>query len=103
MEIVQSTNGVPIRLSEERWAHISRAHPEMGSQRECVVETVSAPELVQEGDAGELLAVRHYADTPLTSKHLVVAYREVSAEDGFVVTAYLTRRPSRRRRVVWKR
>ena len=36
------------------------------------------------------MAVRFYATTPLTSKFLVVPYREVSAQDGFVLTAYFT-------------
>lgn len=34
---------------------------------------------------------------------MVVAYREVSLEDGFVLTAYLTSRPSVRRIMLWKR
>jgi hypothetical protein len=39
----------------------------------------------------------------MTSKFLVVPYREVSKDDGFVLTAYLTSRPSTSRSVVWKR
>ena len=50
-----------------------------------------------------ILAVRFYEETPLTSKHLVVAYREIDTEDGFVVTAYFTRRPSTQRALLWKR
>jgi len=59
--------------------------------------------MIQEGDFGELLAIRFYAETPLARKFLVVAYREVSPEDGFVITAYLARRPSSRRTTLWKR
>jgi hypothetical protein len=29
MEIALSTNGVPIRLSDERWAHIVENHDEL--------------------------------------------------------------------------
>jgi hypothetical protein len=39
----------------------------------------------------------------MTSKFLIVPYREVSKEDGFVLTAFLTSRPSSSRSVVWKR
>jgi len=39
----------------------------------------------------------------MTSKFLIVPYREVSREDGFILTAYLTSRPSSSRSVVWKR
>jgi len=103
MLIVLSRNGVPVRLTEERWEHIVRRHPEMDDQRERVLETVAEPDMIQQGDFGELLAVRSYPDTPLTSKFLVVAYQEVSLEDGFILTAYLTSRPSARRVTIWKR
>jgi hypothetical protein len=103
MFIVRSVNSVPIRLTEERWDHIRRRHPEMEGQRECILETVTEPDLVQRGDAGELLAVRLYPETPLSKKHLVVPYREIHEMDGFVLTAYLTNRPSGRRETVWRR
>lgn len=102
MLIVGSHNGVPVRLTEERWQHIVRRHPEMAAQKERVLETVSAPEIVQEGDFGELLAIRLYRDTPLSSKYLVVAYREVAPVEGFILTAYFTTRPSARRKAIWK-
>ena len=103
MLIVRSRNGVPIRLTEERWQHILRRHPEMDGQRPQVLETLTEPDMIQQGDFGVSLAVRLYPDTPLTSKYLVVVYRELGSEDGFVLTAYLTGRPSDRRVTVWKR
>ena len=103
MIVVRSPHGVPARPTEERWRHIASGHPELGDQRERVLETIAAPDYVQEGDDGELLAVRLYEHTPLSSKHLVVAYREVGATDGFVLTAYFTRRPSARRLTIWTR
>jgi hypothetical protein len=103
MLIVRSHNQVPIRLTQERWQHIISRHPEMRDQQDRVLETVAEPEMIQEGDFGEVLAVRFYVETPLTSKFLVVVYREVNAEDGFIVTSYLSSRLLARRRVVWKR
>jgi hypothetical protein len=103
MLVVRSHNRVPVRLTEERWQHIVRRHPEMASQREHALETLAEPDLIQRGDFGELLAVRFYPETPLTSKFLVVVYREMSSEDGFILTAYLTSRPSARRESIWKR
>lgn len=100
---VRSRGGVPIRLTDERWGHVTRGHPELDSQRERVLETLTEPELLQEGDQGELLAIRFYERTPITRKYLVVAYREVDETDGFVLTAYFTRRPSRQRVTRWKR
>jgi hypothetical protein len=103
MWVVYSRNGVPVRLTDERWQHIITRHPEMTGLQEQMLETVAEPDLIQQGDYGELLAIRFYPETPLTSKFLVVAYREMGSDDGFVLTSYLTNRPSPRRRVLWKR
>lgn len=102
MLIVRSRGGVPVRLTGERWRHIVQRHPEMESQRDRVLETLTEPDMIQKGDFGELLAIRFYPETPLTSKFLVVPYREVSSDDGFILTAYLTSRPSSRRVILWK-
>ena len=103
MEIIRSHAGVPIRLTDERWKHISRNHPEVAPMLQEILETIAEPDVIQEGDSGELIAIRMYERTPMTSKFLIVPYREVSKEDGFVLTAYLTSRPSSSRSVVWKR
>jgi len=70
MEIVRSKNGVPIRLTEERWFHITEEHSEMAGYYFEVLETLQEPEAIYEGKAGELLAVREIQP----GKHLVVAY-----------------------------
>jgi hypothetical protein len=101
--IVHSHNGVPIRLTEERWQHVIHRHPDMETQREQVLETLVEPDMIQEGDFGTLLAARLYPETPLTRKYLVVVYRETSSEDGFVLTAYLASQLSARRDTLWKR
>lgn len=103
MLIVRSRGGAPVRLTDERWKHITVRHPEMKEQRDRVLETVSDPDLIQVGDSGELIAVRHYADTPLTEKYLVVPYKESPPDEGFVMTAYFTGQYSRRRTIQWKR
>jgi hypothetical protein len=102
MLIVLSRNRIPVRLTEERWQHIVQRHPEMLNQMSRVLETIEEPEMIQQGDFGELLAVRFYTETPLTSKHLVVAYRELARDDGFILTAYFARQPSAARRTIWK-
>ena len=102
MVIVQSKNDVAIRLTRERWTHIVERHPEMDGQRRRVLETASDPEMIQEGDFGEYLAIRFYNETPLTSKFLVVVYKEIARADGFILTAYYSGKPSERRRILWK-
>lgn len=92
-----------IRLTAGRWQQIIANLPKMSTQQQRVLDTVAEPGLIQEGDFGELLAVRYYEETPMNSKYLVVDYREFNTGDGFIVTAYLTRRPSTRRPVLWMR
>lgn len=103
MKIIRSVFGVPIRLSGERLGHIENRHPEMKGQEERILETAASPDYVQDGDAGTLIAVKHYPRTPLTEKFCAVVYKEINKEDGFIVTPYFTGRPAEWRRVKWRR
>ena len=47
MLIVHSHNGVPIRLTEERWQHVMHRHPDMETEREQVLETLAEPDMIQ--------------------------------------------------------
>jgi len=95
---VTSKNGRPIRLTDERWAHITEEHSELAGLRLEVLETIAQPQRVIAGGAGELLAVREIDK----GKWLVVVYRE-SENDGFIITSFLTRRLSslERRQQIW--
>ena len=79
IDCVVSKNGVAIRLTEE--------HCELAGLRSEVLAAVVQPERVLLGGDGELIAVRELEE----GKHLVVIYRE-EADDGFIITAFLTRR-----------
>ncbi len=74
----------------------------MQNQLEKIKETILNSHSILEGDYGELLAVRYYSKTPLTEKYLVVVYKEISENDGFILTTYFTRELSKRRKVIWK-
>ena len=97
-ETVASKNGAAIRLTDERWSHITEEHAELAGLKWDVLETVSEPERILAGGAGELLALKKQTD----GKTLVVVYRE-DAGDGFVITAFLTRREAslNRRKQLW--
>jgi hypothetical protein len=86
-ETVLSKGGVPIRLTDERWVHITEEHSELAGLRLEVLEAIAEPERIVAGHAGERLALRPRPD----GKVLVAVYREMP-EDGFVITAFLTRR-----------
>ena len=85
---VTSVNGVSIRLTEERWQHITSQHPELAHEQGLILEVVEQPERVLAGEHGQLFAVRTLSD----KKWLLVVYRELEAEgvilDGFIVTAF---------------
>ena len=99
MEIVHSKNGVPIRLTEERWLHITEEHSEMAGYYFDVLEIIQEPAEIYEGGAEELLAVKEINP----EKYIVVVYKEVSREDGFIITAFLTRKINKiqRRIKIW--
>ena len=98
LEIVYSRDGVPIRLTDERWAHIIEGHNELAGMRFDVLEAVAEADRVLQGRAGECLALKEYEP----GKWLVAVYREVE-KDGFIITAFLTRRIGSldRRRQIW--
>jgi len=97
MDVAYSVNGVPIRLSFERWYHIVENHDDLASTFHEVLDTVQKPDLVARGNHGALKAVRSLG----RKKWMVVVYRELSRRDGFVITAYLlSRRP--KGDVIWR-
>lgn len=99
MERVVSKRGIPIRLPLERWVHITEEHTEMAGLLLEVLAAIEEPMAVYSGSDGECLAVREWQP----GKYIVAVYREVSGDDGFVITAFLTRRlrPLERRPKLW--
>jgi hypothetical protein len=94
----QSKHGKSIRLPNERWSHIVTEHAELTGWREQVLETIANPERILLGSADKRLAVRETEP----GKWLVVVYREFD-QDGFIITAFLTRRGRSldKRQVIW--
>lgn len=101
MYAAKSVNGITIRLPDERWIHITDEHAEMAGYLYDVLETIEKPLAVFEGNSGELLAACEIE----TGKYIIVVYREVTQEDGFIITAFLTRRWNQieRRKKIWQR
>ncbi len=99
MESVKSVNQVPIRLTTERWFHITEGHPEMAGHYYDILETLEDPESIHKGGEGELLAIKEMEK----GKYIVVVYKEVSKEDGFIITSFLTKREEtiERREKIW--
>lgn len=64
-----------------------------------MLQAIASAETVLSGQAGELFAVH----TMEPGKALVVVYRELDGQDGFVITAFLTRQLAKlfRRQQLW--
>jgi hypothetical protein len=97
-ETVTSKAGVPIRVTDERWAHVTEEHTELAGLRLEVLEAVAEPDRILTGGTGERLALKKQSD----GKTLVAVYRE-EAGDGFLITAFLTRREAslNRKKQIW--
>jgi hypothetical protein len=98
MDIAYSVNNVPIRLTDERWSHIVNSHDEIAGYYEDCLRVIEEPDLVLAGARGSLRAVKGYGK----NRYLVVTYKELGADDGFIITAFFARN-FKRRRVLWQR
>ena len=96
MDTASSIDGVPIRLTDERWDHIVSNKPYMTGYRDQVLEAVEEPDLILRGYAGSKVAV-----LPLgRRRYLHVVYKELGPHDGFIITAFIARKYNRGL-VVW--
>ncbi len=88
--IAVSKNGVPIRLTEERWFHIVENHDELAGLSDEVLLTVEDPDFIVKGWSDELLAVRKIKELE---------------NDGFIITAFITKKVDKvlRRGIIWQK
>ena len=92
-----SVNGVPIRLTDERWEHILDSHPELASYRETILDAIENPDYILASRRGALAAV-----VVLGRKaFLHVFYVEKSRRDGFILSAYLEGEMDKRK-ILWR-
>jgi hypothetical protein len=98
LDITYSVNNVPIRLTYERWFHITENHDDLASYYFQVLEVVEQPEFIIRGNKGTLKATKNMGK----NSWITVVYKEISERDGFIITAYfLNKRP--KGDVVWRR
>ena len=99
MDIAYSKNGVPIRLTDERWVHIVENHDDVAGRYEDVLAALEMPDYVIKGYEGALIALRHTTE----EKFFAVVYKETSDNDGFIITAYFTSKIKIEREVIlWR-
>lgn len=107
--VVRSLSGARVRLTVKQWEHIVTARPELGGFRREVLDTVERPDEVFEPALRvkpQLHAVKRFerlADVGL-SVNLVVVYRELTQQEGFIITAFpISDRRKRRMYRLWRR
>ncbi|MDP2335645.1 MAG: hypothetical protein Q8N05_04175 [Bacteroidota bacterium] len=102
MDIGISKNNVPIRLTPERWQHITTGLPEVADFYYEILETIENPKIIYEGNEGGLIAVSFRFEN--TGKFIVVIYKEISLEDGFVITSFLSSKEQKfeKKIVIWE-
>ncbi len=96
MAIVYSVHDVSIRLSPERWVHIVENHDDLAGYRDDILRVVEDPDIVVRGYRGSLIAATGYG----RKRYLAVIYKEVSPQDGFIISAYFTSKIDRKK-AIW--
>lgn len=100
MDVILSINNVPVRLTEERWKHIVENHNDMAGYYYDVLESISNPTWVLEGEGDELWAVKLITKR----KAFLVIYKELlKKNDGFLITAFITTKIKKllKRKILW--
>jgi len=102
MDTAISKNGILIRLTSERWKHITMGHPEIADYYYEILETIEIPEIIYEGNNDAKIAIKKFQDK--FSTFVVVVYKETSIDDGFVITAYFSNKEQefKKKKIVWK-
>jgi len=98
LDSVFSQHGVPIRLTEERWFHIVENHDDLAGHYDDVLNVVEDPDFILRGTGGAPIAAKGVA----RKTYLAVVYKEISRQDGFIITAYFTSRITKRL-ILWRK
>jgi hypothetical protein len=99
--ITYSVNNIPIRLPDERWSHIVENHNDVAGYYYDVLEAVTNPTWILEGDEDELWAVKLISKR----KAFLVIYKESKEhKDGFIITAFITTKIRKllKRKIIWQ-
>jgi len=92
VDVFSDYAGREFRLTEERAEHIER-RPEMVGQRGRIETTLADPDEVRVSDQDDSVRLyyRHYSETPVTEKYLLVVGK-VAVPSPFVITSFFTDR-----------
>lgn len=102
MSYAISKNNTSIRLTDERWQHITTGHPEVAGYYYEILDTIENPEIIYEGNNTAKIAVKKIQER--NDKFVVVLYKEINIADGFIITAYFSNKQQefKKKKVLWK-
>ena len=105
MDIAISLNKIPIRLTDERWYHISTGHPEVSDYYYEILEAIESPSIIYKGRDRDLIAVKNIDFEDISEKFIVVVYKELNITDGFIITAFISNKTNYldKKEIVWKK
>lgn len=78
-------------------------HPEIAAYYFEILDTIETPDTIYEGSNEAKIAIKNFQKE--FRKFIVVVYKETSINDGFVITAFFTKKLNefKNKRVLWKR
>ena len=102
MDTAISKNNIPIRLTSERWRHIMIGHPEIADFYYEILKAIENPDIIYEGNNDAKIAVKKFEE--IFPKFIVIIYKEISAQDGFIITAYFSTKKQEfeKKKILWK-
>ena len=73
---VRTIHGAKVKLLHETLERILRKHSELRGCEDMTLETVKNLIAQVKGHKLELIAIKHYSQTPVGAKDMIVVYRE---------------------------
>lgn len=102
MDIAISKNNIPIRMTSERWQHITTGHPEIADYYYEILDTLESPDIIYEGNNNAKIAVKKFRESINT--FIIVVYKEIRNTDGFIITAHFSNKEQefKKKQILWK-
>jgi hypothetical protein len=70
VDIAYSINDIPIRLTRERWFHITENHDDLAGYYDDVLNAIENPDLIIQGYRGALVAMKCMGKRDISRRNL---------------------------------
>lgn len=104
IDTIESVDGYPIRLTEERWFdHIVTKKPYMSGYQQAVLDAIWHPDFVLPAKRGSKAAILNLGRNQWLHVFYIEYINDDGEKDGFVSSAYIKPDYNRRKRKLWQR